>query len=282
IQGGEAHFITSLTRCVRWAQRGGKSNAYFAKTRDDRFIIKSLNKAEKASFLRFAPAYFEHMVKMLSGQRTCLAKLLGVFTVTFKPTAGGGLSAATGSSSGPNEGLDLLVMENSFYGRPVSRIYDLKGSERNRFNPAAAQNPNDAKEVHLDDNLRQENMRSPTCVQPDTMAALAEALWADTRFLSSLDIMDYSLLVGLDREENVLAVAIIDYIRTYTFDKRVETFVKGSGLLGGDGKEPTIVSPKLYMKRFRAAIQGYLTVVPSTAEVPQPLPIDDPPRPSDL
>ncbi|GFH14419.1 uncharacterized protein HaLaN_10469, partial [Haematococcus lacustris] len=118
IQGGEAHFITSLTRCVRWAQRGGKSNAYFAKTRDDRFIIKSLNKAEKASFLRFAPAYFEHMVKMLSGQRTCLAKLLGVFTVTFKPTAGGGLSAATGSSSGPNEGLDLLVMENSFYGRP--------------------------------------------------------------------------------------------------------------------------------------------------------------------
>jgi hypothetical protein len=44
MQGGEAAFITSMSRCVRWAQRGGKSNAYFAKTRDDRYIIKSLSK----------------------------------------------------------------------------------------------------------------------------------------------------------------------------------------------------------------------------------------------
>lgn len=28
-----------------------------------------------------------------------------------------------------------------FYDRPLSRIYDLKGSERNRFNEAAAANP---------------------------------------------------------------------------------------------------------------------------------------------
>jgi len=44
VQGGEASYVTSLTRCIRWAQRGGKSNAYFAKTRDDRFIIKSMSK----------------------------------------------------------------------------------------------------------------------------------------------------------------------------------------------------------------------------------------------
>lgn len=36
--------MASLSRCVRWAQRGGKSNAYFAKTRDDRYIIKSMSK----------------------------------------------------------------------------------------------------------------------------------------------------------------------------------------------------------------------------------------------
>ena len=56
--------------------RGGKSNAYFAKTRDDRFVIKSLSKVEKASFLEFAPSYFEHMAKsFLSGRRTCLTKV---------------------------------------------------------------------------------------------------------------------------------------------------------------------------------------------------------------
>ncbi len=44
VQGGEGAFVASVTRCVTWAQRGGKSNAYFAKTRDDRYIIKSLSK----------------------------------------------------------------------------------------------------------------------------------------------------------------------------------------------------------------------------------------------
>lgn len=42
--------------------------------------------------------------------------------------------------------------------------------------------------------------------------------------------------VGVDREDNVLAVAIIDFIRQYTWDKQLETWVKGSGLLGGNGK----------------------------------------------
>jgi 1-phosphatidylinositol-3-phosphate 5-kinase len=42
--------------------------------------------------------------------------------------------------------------------------------------------------------------------------------------------------VGVDRENNALVVAMIDYIRTYTLDKRMETLIKGSGLMGGDGK----------------------------------------------
>lgn len=39
------------------------------------------------------------------------------------------------------------------------RIYDLKGSERSRFNADAAANPQDAGEVHLDDNLRRSNLQ---------------------------------------------------------------------------------------------------------------------------
>lgn len=38
-------------------------------------------------------------------------------------------------------------MENCFYDRPVVRIYDLKGSERNRFNADAASRPEDQLEV---------------------------------------------------------------------------------------------------------------------------------------
>jgi hypothetical protein len=31
-------------------------------------------------------------------------------------------------------------------------------------------------------------------------------------------------------------VAIIDFIRTYTWDKQLETWVKSSGILGGAGE----------------------------------------------
>ena len=54
----------------------------------------------------------------------------------------------------------------------------------------------------------------------------------------------------------------IDYIRTYTWDKRLETYVKLTGILGGQGKMPTVVSPDLYRNRFTAAMQRYFLMVP--------------------
>jgi hypothetical protein len=44
---------------------------------------------------------------------------------------------------------------------------------------------------------------------------------------------------GVDKEHNQLVVAIIDFIRTYTWDKQLETWVKSSGILGGAG-EPSL------------------------------------------
>lgn len=88
--------------------------------------------------------------------------------------------------------------------------------------------------------------------------------------------MDYSLLVGLNTNERTLVLGIIgklihfnlflfhvkfvtflDYIRTFTFDKRIESYVKQTGLLGGQGKLPTVVSPILYKQRFTEAMERY-------------------------
>jgi hypothetical protein len=46
-----------------------------------RFIVKSLSKQEKASFLEFAPAYFAYMARSMraGGRPTCLAKVWGTF-----------------------------------------------------------------------------------------------------------------------------------------------------------------------------------------------------------
>ena len=70
--------------CVaaRWEPRGGKSNSFFAKTRDDRFIVKQLSLAERKSFQEIAPKYFKHLADATRDkQPTCLAKIMGVFTV---------------------------------------------------------------------------------------------------------------------------------------------------------------------------------------------------------
>jgi hypothetical protein len=47
VVGGELAFVLSLSRCKRWHPRGGKTTAYFAKTHDERFVVKQLSRPEK-------------------------------------------------------------------------------------------------------------------------------------------------------------------------------------------------------------------------------------------
>ncbi len=55
-----------------------------------------------------------------------------------------------------------------------------------------------------------------------------------------------------------------DYVRTYTWDKKVETWVKESAFLGRTGVEPTIVTPKQYRQRFLSAMERYFPLVSLT------------------
>lgn len=42
----EMDYVRSLSRCKKWGAQGGKSNVFFAKTLDDRFIIKQVTREE--------------------------------------------------------------------------------------------------------------------------------------------------------------------------------------------------------------------------------------------
>ncbi len=70
--GGEERFVRSLTRCVPWAAKGGKSGSNFCKTVDDRFILKQMSRFEMQSFLDFGPHYFNHLVSMPGFERLLL------------------------------------------------------------------------------------------------------------------------------------------------------------------------------------------------------------------
>ena len=70
-------------------------------------------------------------------------------------------------------------------------------------------------------------------VLQDDWSRLLRALQHDTGFLSGQGVMDYSLLVGVDRGRGQLVVGVIDYVRQYTWDKQLETWVKSSGTQRG-------------------------------------------------
>lgn len=85
--------------------------------------------------------------------------------------------------------------------------------------------------------------------------------------------MDYSLLVGVDEKRHELVMGIIDFMRQYTWDKHLETWVKASGILGGPKNvSPTVISPKQYKKRFRKAMSAYFLVVPDQWSPPVIIP----------
>ncbi|KAM7275562.1 hypothetical protein ACFE04_017428 [Oxalis oulophora] len=239
----EVDFVCSMSRSKSWNAQGGKSNVYFAKSLDERFIIKQVKKTELDSFEEFAPEYFKYLNDSLSsGSPTCLAK------VSVKHLKGG-----------KEMKMDLMVMENLFFERRISRVYDLKGSLRSRYNSDTTGKD----KVLLDMNLLETLRTEPIFLGSKAKRTLERAIWNDTSFLGSVDVMDYSLLVGVDEERQELVLGIIDFMRQYTWDKHLETWVKASGILGGlKNASPTIVSPKQYKKRFRKAMTTYFLTVP--------------------
>ncbi|CAH1132979.1 unnamed protein product [Ceutorhynchus assimilis] len=244
---GEEAYIRSLSRSVQWKALGGKSGSNFAKTSDDRFILKDMPRAEVQIFLESSANYFSYMQKCYSTmQPTLLGKIVGIYQIIYKNN-----SNVTRSY--------LLVMENLFYNRDVSQKFDLKGSMRNRL---VVPDNQDGEIVLLDENLLKMTCDNPLYVLPHSKEVLLAAIQNDTEFLSTQSVMDYSLLVGLDTKNKELVLGIIDYIRTFTWDKKLETMVKRSGILGGQGKLPTIISPEEYQKRFIEAMHKYFLEVP--------------------
>uniref|UniRef100_A0A4W6F3W5 1-phosphatidylinositol 3-phosphate 5-kinase n=1 Tax=Lates calcarifer TaxID=8187 RepID=A0A4W6F3W5_LATCA len=251
MESAEEDFVRSLSHCVNWQARGGKSGAVFYATEDDRFILKQMPRLEVQSFLDFAPHYFTYITGAVQQKRpTALAKILGVYRIGYK-----------NSQNNTEKKLDLLVMENLFYGRKMAQVFDLKGSLRNR-NVKTDSGKESCEVVLLDENLLKLIHDNPLYIRSHCKAILRAAIHSDAYFLSSHLIIDYSLLVGRDDATDQLVVGIIDYIRTFTWDKRLEMVVKSTGILGGQGKMPTVVSPELYRARFCEAMDKYFLMVP--------------------
>lgn len=80
---------------------------------------------------------------------------------------------------GKESRIDVLVMENLLFKRNITRLYDLKGSSRSRYNPDSG----GTNKVLLDQNLIETIPTSPILLGTKAKRLLERAVWNDTSFL---------------------------------------------------------------------------------------------------
>lgn len=195
------------------------------------------------------------------GRASVLSKTVGLYQTTI-----------TRKDSGQKIVQYICVMENAFYQKQLARTYDLKGSSRNRFAKPrpASEAPQSGSRVLLDGNFLEFTKGHPMGVFAEDHQFLLNAVQNDTAFLYSINIVDYSMVVGLsyqqddarekDETPTEMTVGIIDYLRQFDLIKRVESVGKSVGMIAGQSS-PTIIEPGLYGKRFRDAIRRYFMPV---------------------
>ncbi|KAH0866517.1 hypothetical protein HID58_083728 [Brassica napus] len=126
-----------------------------------------------------------------------------------------------------------------------SAVYDLKGSTNCRLVPTTT-------EVLLDGNFSNIMKIWPYVISPNSKMSFEVALRNDTQFLSSVQVMDYSLFIGVDQLNHELICGIIDYLGPYDWKKALESAVKTTI---GCCIEPTVIDPEGYKTRFLEFIQ---------------------------
>ena len=150
----------------------------------------------------------------------------------------------------------FIAMENLFFGiHPSPKVYDLKGSELNRFISKVSE----GNQTLLDTNYRVDRNGEPLPLKAENYDFIDKAIKNDSDFLSTLRVVDYSLLLLIDEERSFVRMGVIDYLRLYDFEKHLEHM--GKKII--KGTTPTITTPEDYKERFQKAMKKYFMVVPN-------------------
>ena len=174
------HYLRSLGGAYEYIEfaSNSKSGAFFFYSADGRFMIKTQSRSESKLLRRILAHYYGYA---MANPGTYITRFYGMHRITLPHV---------------RRKLHFVVMASVWAGdRPVHEMYDLKGStvgraaseEERRRGPAAA--------VFKDLDL----ISSGTRIQlgPGRREAFLAQVSADAAFLASMQIMDYSLLLGV-------------------------------------------------------------------------------------
>ncbi|KAJ1033928.1 hypothetical protein NDA16_000136 [Ustilago loliicola] len=173
-----ADYLLSLTSKYILSELGspGKSGSFFYFSRDYRFIIKTIRHNEHKFLLRILKDYHEHVK---ANPHTLLSRFYGLHRVKLP----GGRK------------IHFVIMNNLFPPhRDIHETYDLKGSSIGREYPeekAAAKLGAVLKDLNWLKRGREIELG------PEKRALFEAQLRSDVALLQRLNIMDYSLLIGL-------------------------------------------------------------------------------------
>ena len=259
-------FIESIRKSFEWSVTGGKSNANFFKSFDNKYIIKNISEMEFNMFIESGLNYFKHICKFLFYKKaSAIGIILGAYSIKVK------------MPGEKDKHYYLILMENIYYdmltdinnfNSPESniKVYDLKGSKINRYIQQERRKPG---KVLLDTNFLEDFNGEPLFLDFNVFQILQNALNNDSQFLKDEGIIDYSLLVIFEYDNNCnnksdtkkddnnfkkIRLGIIDYLRKYTWDKQIESYSKK--FINGFSN-PTIINPDSYCKRFMDKFQRY-------------------------
>ena len=158
----------------------GKSGSFFFHSFDKKFLIKTMTRNEHKKFQKIADGYIEHF---RNHPNSLLSKILGVFKVKIS-TAGH---------------VYLMLMENTLQFRNednIDFIFDLKGSTYKRKFKGQVKKTSTFKDM----NLLIATKANPQLITlgKRTRDKVVDVIRADMSFLRKHNIIDYSLLLGIE------------------------------------------------------------------------------------
>ena len=243
--------LRSLSPASNWQQAvevtGGSSGSFFFKTADGSLILKTITEDEKKVFLgRVLPQWDSQ------DDTSVMCRVYGLFSVRV-----------------PGTTKEYVLVMNNLTQRldPVSAVFDLKGSSFTRRVVKGGEEEMPRGETLKDSDFRR--MVGKLAVSEEDKNRLGAALLTDVSLLTSLNLMDYSLLVGIgefhgslkslpvrfqrnlfpctNAPNRVYAIGLIDFLQDYSLVKMLEGM--GKRLLASQ-LQISSVSPQLYSERF--------------------------------
>ncbi|CDW56944.1 phosphatidylinositol 5 phosphate 4 kinase type 2 [Trichuris trichiura] len=182
----EGDYLKSLTKNEPLPlDAHGRSNARLFTSYDMCFVIKTIDAEEVAEVHSILQKYHNYVVEQRS--RTLLPQYVGMYRLTV-------------------EGAEVyaVVMRNVFSRNyPISKKYDLKGSTVQR----QASEKERAKEFPTYKDIDFLEEKCKLYLSKRSRQRLIEMLTSDTDFLASLNLMDYSLLVGIHELDSAPAAS---------------------------------------------------------------------------